>query len=65
MRKRLVCFLLAAMLLAVPPVQAAEDDFIRLDLDTVLGYRAVGADSITPFTQDYAAPQRQEPEVKA
>ena len=29
MRKRLVCFLLAAMLLAVPPVQAAEDDFIR------------------------------------
>ena len=36
-----------------------------VDLDTVLGYRAVGADSITPFTQDYAAPQRQEPEVKA
>ena len=29
MRKRLVCFLLAAMLLAVPPAQAAEDDFIR------------------------------------
>lgn len=29
MRKRLVCFLLAAMLLAVPPVQAAEGDFIR------------------------------------
>ena len=29
MRKRLVCFLLAAMLLAVAPVQAAEDDFIR------------------------------------
>ena len=30
MRKRLVCFLLAAaMLLAAPPAQAAEDDFIR------------------------------------
>ena len=43
----------------------AEDDFIRLDLDTVLGYRAVGADTVTPFTQDYAAPQRQELEVNA
>ena len=29
MRKRLVCFLLAAMLLAAPPAQAAEGDFIR------------------------------------
>ena len=29
MRKRLICFLLAAMLLAAPPAQAAEGDFIR------------------------------------
>lgn len=36
-----------------------------VDLDTVLGYRAVGADAVTPFTQDYAAPQRQELEVNA
>ena len=36
-----------------------------VDLDTVLGYRAVGADTVTPFTQNYAAPQRQELEVNA
>lgn len=40
-----------------------------VDLDTVLGYRAVGADRITPFTDEYSGPQRpnadNEPEVKA
>lgn len=40
-----------------------------VDLDTVLGYRAVGADRITPFTDEYTGPQRPKaddvPEVKA